>query len=296
MRGLEVFTNGFLEKDQVCLGRLVFSINDPGDCFYEAAPELAEQDVSAAPFAWPSLDLQKDKNKAFSLQLSKLLTGKVETAASQHDVLLAQNIKRHKLLNSDRIYAKVLADSGAKKWIEDNWRDGPVHFVVGLLTAENAAVATASSQTGAVGAKVTAPLGEAIAPGSSIAPVLGSTLDVAAEASKRFTAAQNAKFLAPGERIIAVQYKRVGVRGWFRKDVDASFLEKPGVWAKQFGFDVVRGTNEEIIEAVVEECNTTEYLRDFYNFAVLEPEYSEDDIMIIVISISTILANEKDER
>jgi hypothetical protein len=293
MRGLEAFTNGFLGKDQVCLGRLVFSMDDPGDCFNEA-PELTGHDVSAAPFAWPTLDLQKHENKAFSLKFSKLFTGKVERTASQGDVLLAQNIKRHQLLNSDRIYAKVVSDSGSKKWIEENWRDGPVHFVVGLLTAENASVTTASSQTGQVGVKATAPLGEAVAPGSSIAPVVGSTFDVAAEASKRFAAAQNAKFVAPGERIIAVQYKRVGIRGWFRKDVDASFLERPGVWTKKFGFDVVRGTNEEIIEAVLEGCSTTEYLRDFYNFAVLEPEHSEDDIMIIVISISTIVANEKD--
>lgn len=292
MRGLDVFTGGFLEKSQICLGRLVLNISDPGECFCEAPRELTARDIAAPRFDQSFIDILTKQESTFSVKISKVFGIRAEAKSSRHDVLHSKQVKRHQLLNSPSFFDDMIKLKKTQEWIERWHKEGPIHFAVSLVTTEDAFVTTHTRGSAEFGGQFIAPVGEALGPGSSAVPVVNDALDLEMKARREFAAKQNAKFMAPGERIIAVQYFPVKFKGWMSKEVDKAFLDRPDVWVRHLGkLDIVRGENEDVLEASLGECTSADYLKDFFAFDKAETEDSTERNICIVVhpSISLIL-------
>ena len=294
MHGLEVFNGGFLEKSQICLGRLVLNIRDPGECFCEAPRELTAKDIAAPEFDHSIIELLTKQESAFSVKLSKFLRLQAEAKDSQHSMLHSKQVKRYQLLNSRPFFDDTIKAQKTQEWIERWHKEGPIHFAVGLLTTEDAFVVTDTKESTKFSAKSTADINEVLAPGSSTLPVASDALDLEIEVGKEFAAKQNAKFIAPGERIIAVQYIPVKFRGWISKEVDKAFLDRPGVWVKHLGkLDIVRGQNEDVLDASLSDCTSADYLKEFFDFEEARTGDSERDVLIIVYSSISLILTKK---
>ena len=67
----------------------------------------------------------------------------------------------------------------------------------------------------------------------------------------------NEKFLAPGDRIIGVQYRRVRVQGHNSATMDSPFLDKKSQWRKYYRVDFPRTADNlevDILEAELDEA------------------------------------------
>lgn len=272
---------GFLSRKQVTLGRLVLNLQNPGQGFCPHMPiEFTEDEVDNALFTEVELELDETKTSRFSLKVTKLFRTNAEASKSSSNTLKAKQAARHELLNSPDVFNKILnASPETKIWLEKVRHYSPVHFAVALLTVSDASFNAATEATNTASVSLTAPLAEAVAPGSSTVPLIGDSLDVKTELAKEKAEKQNAKFLAPGDRIIAVQYRRIKFKGYKSDSVDGAFLDNPGRWKKYTGTDVDRGDGEDILEATLEEKPNIDDLTERYNF---RQEQLQNDILLIV--------------
>jgi len=277
-------TGSFLSRKQVTLGRLVLDLQNPGQGFCPYTEiEFKQEDVDKAPFRDIELELDEKNTSRFSLKLTKLFGANSEASRSSSNNLKAKEATRYELLNSPDVLTRILTQSReTREWLEKVHKYSPVHFAVALITVFDASLNAASEESSKVSLSVTAPLGEVVAPGSSTVPLVGDSLDVQTKIAKERGQNQNAKFLAPGDRIAAVQYRRIKFKGYKSENGDGAFLEKGCRWKKYTGTDVDRGEGEDILEATLEQKPMLDGLEERYSF---HSEQLENDILLIVCPV-----------
>jgi hypothetical protein len=108
-------------------------------------------------------------------------------------------------------------------------------------------------------------------------------MDVKAQAQAKTASAMNAKFLAPGHRIIGVQYRKVKFAGWRKADVGSAFLDRNSRWEKYTGDAHTRGEKIEIIEATFDDSNAEKDLKEMgINYKVYRVDTGEGfDILLV---------------
>jgi hypothetical protein len=279
---ISAFTGGYLSKKQVTLGRLVLNLQDPGQAFFPNKPRhITKEDVDRSYFEEIEVELEAEAESKFQLRLTKLFRTTAASSASSSDKLTAQKATRWQLLNSDTVFTSIIGDRNTREWLESVCKHSPVHFVVGLITILNPSVNNAAERKLELEASGDIPFAEAVAPGSSTLPVAGDALDLKAEVSKSKSEEQNAKFLAPGDRIIGVQYRRVNFKGFKSADIGLPHLETKNRWKKYTGGDIVRGDMEDVLEANLESTPTLDGLEELYTFTSFEVDKEEREIILV---------------
>jgi hypothetical protein len=270
----------------------VLNLENPGQGFCPYMPiRFTRDDVDGAAFKEVELGLDKENKARFSLKLTKFLHANAEASKSASNTLQTKEATRWELLNSPEVFTRILAESHETRvWLEKVHKSSPVHFAVALITVLDASFNVAAESTSKAELSVVAPVGEAVAPGSSAVPSVGDSLDVQTELAKERTEKQNAKFLVPGDRIVAVQYRRIKFKGYKSANVDGAFLEKGSRWKKYTGTDVVRGDGEDILEATLEEKPMLDGLGERYTFEAVP---LDNDILLRVRPNSLSRANTK---
>ena len=279
------FTNSFLSRKAVTLGRLVLNLTDPGQAFCPHAPvEFTSNDVDKSPFLNAEVELDEQKETRFTLKLTKLFQSNAEVSKSSTNSLRTEKITRCKLLNIPEIFKKIRDDKDTRIWLEEHFKTMPIHLAVSLLTIQNAYINNTAETTSKIEVSGDAPLTETIAPGSSIAPILGNHLDVQTDFARLNAEKQNAVFLIPGERIIGVQYIPLKFKGFKSTATGGVSLEPgDGRWIKYTGNHIVRGDVEDILEVTLEEKPSVEDLDEYYGeFEKLDLGNPEGDIIILV--------------
>ncbi|KAH9210921.1 hypothetical protein DL95DRAFT_412607 [Leptodontidium sp. 2 PMI_412] len=211
---LSVFMNGYLDPDQVALGRLVLDMKSPGQNFCPYGTlDLKAGDVSMAPF----VDLQSlanaESSSGFKLALSKVLQLFATKSRTTVDEISTKTAMRHQLLNVNLKFEKIFEEDEVKKWLEKVILTGSdIYMVVGLHTIQDASISLNRAASTDVGFKAQAPVTEVLVPGISAVPGVRDAFDVIVEAGHTSRSSLGASFVTPGERIIAVQYQKVEVK------------------------------------------------------------------------------------
>jgi hypothetical protein len=243
---LSVFTDGFLVPRQVSLGRLVLDVKDLGKNFYPLNDQpISEGEVAAKEFNGVHQLLGSSSDSQITTTLTKFLSIFASRLKKSNDELSTEKATTYQLLNSDNWFLKLCQSDEAKKWLERYMTRVPIFMVVGLHTVENAAITLDHEQRTNIKGKVEAPLQESIAPGSSSVPG-GDTLNLKAEGSKTTITTNAATFIAPKDRIVAVQYRKVEFGLLGEKMVEDARLAFKTFWKQ---FDTTRGAASDDIVA-----------------------------------------------
>lgn len=273
---LSVFTDGFLVPKQVALGRVVLDVKDPGKNFYPPKDQpMSEDELAAKEFNGVHQLLGSSSSSQITATLTKFLSIFASRLKKSNDELLTEKATTYQLLNSDNWFLKLCQDDEAKKWLERFMTRVPIFMVVGLHTVEDATISLDREQGTKFKGTAEAPLTEAVAPGTSSVPG-GDTLNLKAEGSKEMITTNAATFVAPGNRIVAVQYRKIEFDMLKGKKVEDARLALKTFWKQ---FDASRGAASDDIVACLQVETSSKDLKKAIEACYTSPE-KEDFVFL----------------
>ena len=138
------------------------------------------------------------------------------------------------LLNSGNLLERLCKDTHVRGWIEKysiRWGQD-AYMCVGITTLIDASTVHRTEHNSEVGIAVEVPVTDLVTSGvtAMIPGPLGSVLDSGAGTAQANSHATKAISVHPGEKIIAVQYRKLKYNWHLKRDVDRAFLEKGNRW------------------------------------------------------------------
>ncbi|KAM5345858.1 hypothetical protein ACJ41O_011719 [Fusarium nematophilum] len=219
---------GYLAPDQVTLGRLVLRPASPGQDYCPYSPvSLADSDISIRPFASISQLLSQHSDSRYRLNLTRLLSGGKTHSDKTAAYMQSSKATVYQLLNSGLFFEKLTKDEKTRVWLERFLSRTDVYLVVGLHTIEGAEVNAASTSVHQHDISAQIPVTQ-VATAAGVP--LRSALDVQMSAETTKGTDTAASFVAPGERIVRVEYRKIRFRRFYSRDTNSAQLESGSRW------------------------------------------------------------------
>ncbi|KAI1192331.1 hypothetical protein F5X97DRAFT_329776 [Nemania serpens] len=246
---LDVFCNGYLTLKSSTIGRLVTDVRNPGDDFCPAADDaLPAHDVETRPFSTVRAARSSAANAGLGAKLTSLFTADLSLEGSNSNELETDRLIRYHLLQQQSYFADLCAGEDTRKWMEKALLDYPLFLVVGLITVRDAGARAEQRRDGQGAVSAEAPVGEAALGVPDPEGVAGAGISLRAGGSS----GRSTSFIAPGERVIGVRYRKLRFRMLKKKSIDAATLEKNSNRWEMFAAGD-RAGEEDVIEAELED-------------------------------------------
>ncbi|RSL57488.1 hypothetical protein CEP54_008278 [Fusarium duplospermum] len=245
---LDVFCSGYLTLKSSTIGRLVIDVRNPGDDFCPATDDaLPEHEVEPRHFDTVRAARSTAANAGLGAKLTQLFTADLSLEGSNSDELDTRKVTRYHLLQHQSYFRKLCAGKATREWMETAIQDSPLFLVVGLITVQDAEAQAERQRQGQAAVSGEVPVGEA----AGIPDPEGVT-NVGMNLHGGGSSGQSISFIAPGERVIGVRYRKLKFRMLKKKSVDTASLENnSNRWEMFTGGD--RASEEDIIEADFED-------------------------------------------
>ncbi|GFF61842.1 hypothetical protein IFM51744_10809 [Aspergillus udagawae] len=259
-RLIDLLTQDALPLETIVLGRLVTNTQEPWQDFCNFSLKVpAPENVSDAIFENVEDTSTSMNSTGITAKLTELLHFIFNRVKDSKSKLNTKHAIVRRLLNPSEFLEVICAEEKVRRWIEAIYKkpSNEIYMVVGLIIVTDAQIGEAKKHksdidtalTVPITAAITAGVGAALPPGSSVADP-----KVAVDAKRMATT--NISIDAPGDRIIAVQYRRLtrDTRSSKEQENLEVFLERSTRWMPPS----VRGTTEgDILEVGIDEDNST---------------------------------------
>jgi|SRR5579859_1176834 len=234
----------------VALGRLVLDISAPWQDFCPFSLELSpEVDVMVTRFLPVDEVFERTANTKFHRNIINSLVGRRERlSGSVH----SPQGSRFCLINSGHHFEKMCRDMNVRRWFEDVITRGfDVYMVVGMITLRDATITHTIETRSVVRGIAQAPVTEISSPGLTglRAVAVGTLLDSGMGIGHAAKRTIGARYFAPGERVMAVQYRKTRFSWFSRRSLDKAYLEKGNRWI--IDSSIARSEEDEDIEDVI---------------------------------------------
>jgi hypothetical protein len=240
--------NHLLPLDAIGLGHFALYPQDPAHDSYRPEPDSSTD-----------CDIVTQRLENFSHILDRTTGSRLHAFLSSaiHSAFGNENVSgtdvsstvcvTHQLKNSEDVFQSICKLSSARRWLERALRRRqPVYLVVGIKTLTDAHIKHGKSRAIEAEATIQVPTTLAAAAGGVMLP-LGDSLDVGAGLSRQKRDDEKISFVAPGEHIFAVQYRKVKLARFSGRDIDKASLELGNTWKMYVG---ARGGKEEAGEFI----------------------------------------------
>jgi hypothetical protein len=246
---LTVFRNGFLTLKSSALGRLVPDAKNPSQDFWPQKDiTLSEDQVDTGEFHELRQAFTSGFNVGLGAKLSRLFSTDVSLESLSKDGLQADKVHRYLLKQPRSHFYGMCADKDARYWMEDIMRDCPLFLISGLITVTEAGVQREQKRDMQASSDIEVPIGAALTGGALAAVDQAGVTDVGVNAHGGRLSGESISFIAPGERVVGVQYRKVKFKAFSEKSIDNATLERsPNRWKMFFGGD--RAGEKDMIEA-----------------------------------------------
>jgi hypothetical protein len=251
---LTLLHSAFLTMTGVNLGRLVTDATNPGQDFWpeSGSPFTREEDFEEIPFDNFYRVLEKGKHAGFRGKLTAFLPGDITSETAHYNELVASASKVYKLLQPRTYFQRICKDDATRKWIEAALKDCPIFLVVGLVTVTQAAVAQARHDAIQRRGAIELPVSVMTPSGAVMPAIAGDGLNIGVESTTGHQTDSFSSLVAPGERVIGVQYRKVKFRLFSSNKVEGAFLDNnPDRWKMFLGGD--RQGSDDILGADLED-------------------------------------------
>lgn len=245
-----VLLDSLLPVEAVGLGRLVLNVRFPNQDYCEPdEPPVADGIVTQR---LENFDYSSEQGDASSIQLilSTLLSGtRGSENGSSIDLSSFICISRQ-LQNSGQFFEKFCALGKTRAWLERAIRRRKnVFLVTGTKTVTDARIGT-TERTG-TSSEVNFQVPTSLLTAAAGLPLPDGLLDVGAGGKRSADNSEKHSFLAPGEQVFAVQYRKVRVSWLSNRDVDHACLESGNRWKVYLGGRGEEGEVENIVDIEV---------------------------------------------
>jgi hypothetical protein len=275
---LSVISGAFLTLESAFLGRLVVDAAHPGQDFWPESPVTFNDDeVEERLFDNLQDALNTTKHAALD-KLSRLVHSDVRSQRSSYDGLVTSQSKVYSLLQPISHFRRLCQDTATRNWIETTLKHYPIFLVVGLVTVTQEKIGLTQHVGSADISALLTPGVAGHGVGALRHPGVGDAWNVSDDNTAGRKKAVATSFIAPGERVIGVQYRKVKFQ-LFSYKAEASFLENnPHRWVI-LGRD--RGGDRDILEADLEDTMTPDDLELDIELEVIEGDGEDEEIVFI---------------
>jgi hypothetical protein len=138
-------------------------------------------------------------------------------------------VKTYTLDNSEVWFMEATNYDDTRRWIERAIGGDGIYLVVGFHTVVDARIVHESAEGHQLGGQVTLPVGLSLAAVGVVAP-LGNIVDPAVSGNQRVVDGAKTQYVAPGEQVCALQYRKVSYLWLHSRKVDNLALSEAPRW------------------------------------------------------------------
>ena len=249
-----VVTAAPIPKEQLQLGSLIVSLDEPQQGAHQAASAATGPDV-LEPQPQKSYKGLVRSYKTTKLAPHLSVLGFRVSTELDDSVVVDSTIGLRYLLRDPLAWFKVLCASGdTQEWIMDRHRAKlSVYLVSGYFTFQNAKITIKNKDGKGIGFDANVPVGQIAAAAACGVPgiVPDSIGDVGIEYGRDAGKETELTYDAPGEQIYALQLKRIKISFWAKSSDSAIRLEGKCCWIDMLGN---RSAGEEIVVADLDDA------------------------------------------
>ena len=246
----------FLPLSAVSLGRFVISLDHPHQDFHnptiDASPDITEN----VQTQYESLH-HSAKHENITSQLTTFLSSSFAKRLKTSIRITADQAKTYYLNNAGQWFRDIVKSQETQEWIERTIDEGEdIYVIVAYHTLMNARVLEQLGGQSSTGGSLAIPVSTALIASGVVVPF--NVADPGLSGFRGRIEDSQRQFIAPGEQIYAVQYRKVRW-GWFsRNKVDEITLGTKAWWERYDGLRNLQGETEDIIEVELEDENILE--------------------------------------
>lgn len=242
----------FLPLSAVGLGRFVISFDEPHHDFHDplcpAGPDVTEKIQIRFDSSHHSIKHQKGAS-----QLTGFLSSSFSKRLKSSIRITADEAKTYYLNNAGQWFRDAVKSEETRKWIERTIDEGEnIYVVVAYHTLLNARIVEQLQGQSAAGGTLAIPVSTALTASGVVVPFTNA-VDPGFGGSLGALQNEQRQFIAPGEQIYAIQYRKVRWR-WFSSDkVDNMSLAKKAWWESYDRSRYLETDIEDLIEVELED-------------------------------------------
>jgi hypothetical protein len=239
-----------LPPSAVSLGRFVISLDNPHHDFHDpplnSSVEIKEKIQTQYNDVCHSIKQQKAASQLttfLSSSFSKRLKASIQITTDQ--------AKTYYLNNAGEWFRNAVQCKKTQEWIERTIDEGEdIYVVVAYHTLLDARIQEQLGDQSAAGGNLTVPLSTALAASGVVIPY--NTVDPGFSGFRGHLENEQRQFIAPGEQICAVQYRKVRWNWFASNKIDQMTLAKKAWWERYDRSRYLDTEIEDMIEVELE--------------------------------------------
>ena len=223
--------NRLLARDAVDLGRLVLDLNSPEQDYFDPKFPIDPEAIIVRQQLNFSEILQHTCGSKLHGFLTTILTMSFSKQDEKHLSIYSLRNTTYQLKNSSNVFERICEIDLAKKWIEKAiGRGWSVYMVVGIQTLLDAELSERDVKANERAIDATLPISSVVGASAGIPMPLTNFLGAGGGASWSENGGTLANFIADGEQVYAVQYRKINFLWYSSKKLDNATLEKGNRW------------------------------------------------------------------
>jgi hypothetical protein len=275
---LILIRGAFLDRNEVSLGCLVPNPLEPGqDCWPTKPPLIIAEEINKRSIKGLREYLGAGRHAGLRAKVTRIFSAKARMESHTIEELVAESATLYYLRQPSLYFDQLRDDDDTKEWIEKWWKLYPLFLVTGFLTITEAEVVRMRDRVADVLAGAEVAANDVASFGATTvlpnsADSAGVEFDVGSEGHSRYS------FIAPGEHIIGVQYRKLKFKRFRCADLKNAKLEGNSwvMFRGQRGLKEPVGNIGDILVADLEESLTLDDLEleeeELLNHASVEDE------------------------
>jgi hypothetical protein len=258
---LTLIRAAFLDRSEVSLGCLVPNLLEPGQDFHPVKPPVITPEQINTRYIENIHDfLGAGKHIGLRTKLARIFSATARKESKSFDELVARRATLCYLRHPSLYFENLCDDDDTKVWLETVLKRFPIFLVTGFLTVTEAQVGRARQRSSEV--QLSAKVSASDVASSGATTVVGNMPDqIGVELNAGSKVSCLYSFVAPGERIIGVQYRKLRFNRFSAVDVEKAEL-KSNSWVMFSGDRCHKGISAGpgYVEANLEESLTVDDL------------------------------------
>ncbi|KAL3470017.1 hypothetical protein BJX99DRAFT_240192 [Aspergillus californicus] len=249
-----VLCTPFFPLDSVQLGRLVLSIDEPQQDYFDP-PINSEEDVLVQRHEQYEGIHSTDHNRDFASLLTRLVTAAHIKRTRTSTQVSTDQATTYQLQNSGAWFQRALGAETTREWIERAIDQGDdVYLIVGYHTFQDARFRERAVDIRKTLAQLDLPITAAVSgitgAGLGIETLIhgGGLADAAVSGSRQLDDSLKKQYVATGEQVVAIQYRKLRFKWYSSRNIERASLDG-NRWYTTWG---MRGEQDESVDDILE--------------------------------------------
>ncbi|KAF2403024.1 hypothetical protein EJ06DRAFT_527996 [Trichodelitschia bisporula] len=246
-----------LPLSSVQLGRFVISTAEPHQDFHDSISVIGDGLAEKIQSQYEGFR-GSTTDESFAAKLTSFLSASFSKRTKSSLRITSTQVRTYYLKNATEWFRGALQHTATRMWFERKMDEGEdIFMVVGYHTVLDARIIEQAGEQRAAGGSVVLPVSAALM-AVGIAIPLGGLIDPGVAAARGRMENELGQFIAQGEQICAVQYRKVQPRWFSRSKIDKIMLSKDPWWER---FDKLRDLQEggeDVVEVVLSDSAVPE--------------------------------------